>query len=76
MTSDIQSHFLVPKHEILDEGEATKVLMQYGVDRSKLPKIRKDDPALPEGAKVGDVVKIMRKSQTAGDSLYYRAVVE
>lgn len=50
--------------------------MKYGVDRSKLPKIKKHDPALPEGVKVGDVIKITRKSQTAGTALYYRVVVE
>jgi DNA-directed RNA polymerase subunit H len=50
--------------------------MEYGVDRSKLPKIKKTDPASPEGAKVGDVIKITRNSATAGTALYYRVVVE
>jgi DNA-directed RNA polymerase subunit H (RpoH/RPB5) len=26
--------------------------------------------------KVGDVIEIMRKSQTAGESLYYRVVIK
>ncbi len=72
----MQSHILVPKHEILDEASAKEVLMKYGVDRSKLPKIKKNDSALPEGAQVGDVIKIMRDSPTAGVSLYYRVVIE
>ncbi len=76
MTAEIQTHSIVPKHEILDDVGAKAVLMEYGIDRSKLPKILKGDPALPDGAKVGDVVKITRKSQTAGNSLYYRVVVE
>jgi DNA-directed RNA polymerase subunit H len=50
--------------------------MRYGIERSKLPKIRKIDPALPNGAKVGDVIRITRKSKTAGISLYYRVVIE
>jgi DNA-directed RNA polymerase subunit H len=50
--------------------------MRYMVDRSKLPKIRKMDPALPEGAKIGDIIKIARKSATAGQAIYYRVVVE
>lgn len=50
--------------------------MQYGVDRSKLPKIKKTDPALPEGADIGNIIKITRNSSTAGTSLYYRVVVE
>lgn len=76
MSADIQSHIIVPKHELLDEASAKEVLMKYGVDRSKLPKIKKNDSALPEGAKVGDIFKITRKSLTAGVSLYYRVVVE
>jgi len=50
--------------------------MEYGVDRSKLPKILKGDPALPEGAKIGDVIKITRASQTAGTAPYFRVVIE
>ena len=76
MSANIQSHILVPKHEILDEASAKEILMKYGVDRSKLPKIKKNDAALPEGAKVGDIIKITRNSPTAGVSLYYRVVVE
>jgi DNA-directed RNA polymerase subunit H len=76
MTADITSHSIVPKHEILDENSAKEVLMKYEVDRSKLPKIKKNDPALPEGVKIGDIIKITRKSATAGEALYYRVVVE
>lgn len=76
MATETNTHFLVPTHEILDEARGQAVLMKYGVDRSKLPKISKKDPALPDGVKVGDIVKITRKSKTAGTSLYYRVVVE
>jgi len=76
LAAEIKSHSIVPAHEILDENAATAVLMEYGVDRSKLPKIKKNDPALPEGVKVGDIIKITRNSPTAGVSLYFRVVVE
>jgi DNA-directed RNA polymerase subunit H len=76
VTANKISHSIIPKHEILDEKSAKDVLMTYGVDRSKLPKIKKTDPALPEGANIGDVIKITRDSATSGESIYYRVVVE
>lgn len=76
LTTEKITHVLIPEHELLDEAQTKEVLMKYGVGRSKLPKILKGDPALPEGAKIGDVVKITRKSATAGVSLYYRVVIE
>lgn len=76
MAANEQPHFLVPDHEILDEATTKAVLMKYGVDRSKLPKILKSDSALPQSAKIGDVIKITRKSATAGVSIYYRVVIE
>lgn len=69
-------HYFVPPHEILDDDETTKVLAQYKIGRSKLPKIKHTDPALPKDTKVGDVVRILHNSPTAGDSFYYRVVVK
>lgn len=73
----ILSHSLVPKHEILSEEEAKKVIEKYaGGDKYKLPYIKKTDPIVRAlGAKVGDVIKITRKSPTAGESVYYRLVI-
>lgn len=76
LTTEIFTHVLIPKHELLDEAGAKEVLIKYGVDRSKLPKILKSDPGVPDGAKIGDIIKITRKSETAGVSLYYRVVIE
>ncbi len=67
---------LVPKHEILSEEEAEELLKVLGVRKEQLPKIKADDPIVKEiGAKVGDIVKITRKSLTAGESVFYRLVV-
>ena len=42
----------------------------------ELPKIKKDDLAIAHlGAKQGDVIKIIRKSSTAGEVFFYRGVV-
>ena len=40
-----------------------------------LPKIRKDDPAIAKlNADANDVIKILRKSPTAGEAVFYRGV--
>lgn len=74
---DVKKHELVPKHELLSEEEKKELLKRLGVKLSDLPKIRISDPAIKNlGAKPGDIVKIYRKSPTAGESIYYRVVVE
>jgi len=73
---DISKHILVPKHEILSEEEVKKLLEKYNITKSQLPKILASDPMVKKiGAKVGDVIKITRKSPTAGESIFYRVVV-
>jgi len=73
---NILEHELVPKHEVLDYKEALKVLKKLGVKPEQLPWIRASDPvARLIGAKPGDIVKIIRKSPTAGESVAYRYVV-
>ncbi len=74
--SKILEHVLVPKHEVLSPEEASKVLKELGVSPDKLPWIRASDPvARAIGAKPGDIVKITRKSPTAGEIVVYRYVV-
>lgn len=68
---------LIPKHEIINEDELKSVLKQYKIGREQFPKIKINDPVIQEiGASVGDVVKITRNSETAGQALYYRLVIE
>lgn len=69
-------HQLIPKHEIMPEDELKSVLKQYAIEKEQLPKIKVVDPVIQEiGAQVGDVVKITRNSQTAGEAFYYRLVI-
>ena len=76
-TIDIREHILVPKHILLTEEEAKNILAKYNVNRTQLPRISKKDPAIQElGAKPGDIIKIIRKSVTAGKSAYYRVIVD
>lgn len=74
---DIFEHDLVPKHEILSEKEREQLLAQYKVQPYQIPQIKANDPAVKViGAKPGDILKITRRSQTAGEYVAYRYVVE
>ena len=69
----ILQHILVPKHEILSEEEKQELLARYGIQPHQLPFISINDPVVREiGAKVGDIIKITRESETAGKAVYYR----
>ncbi len=69
-------HELVPHHEILPKEEIIKVLRELGVTPQQLPLLKASDPVAREiGAKPGDVVRIVRKSPTAGKIVVYRFVI-
>jgi len=62
---------------VLPKQEKEALLEKLGVIETALPKILMSDPALTKTEiKPGDVIKISRKSQTAGKSTYYRIVVD
>jgi len=67
-------HALQPKHTKLKVDEVKKLLTEYNISLSQLPKIRASDPAIPEGTEPGDVFKIERKEE---DKIvtYYRVAV-
>lgn len=74
--AEILNHSLVPKHEILSVKERKELLDSLGIEKEKLPVILESDPVIKViKAKKGDVLKITRKSITAGESTYYRVVV-
>jgi len=64
-------HVLQSKHVKLSEKESEKILKEYNLSKSQLPKILSTDPALPEGCNPGDIIKIERK----GSKPFYRVVV-
>ncbi len=73
----VPEHVYVPKHEIINKKEAEDVLKQFNCKPTELPLIFVTDPAIMGlGVKPGDMIKITRKSATAGQSNYYRYVVE
>ena len=70
---ELFEHELVPKHIRLSQDEAHEVLAKYQIFPYQLPHIKASDPAIRELKAVpGDIVKIIRKSQTAGEATAYR----
>ena len=70
-------HFLVPKHELLTADESKAILMKFNATADQFPFISSTDATAKSiGAKAGDFIRITRKSETAGETVYYRYVVE
>lgn len=73
---DVSKHVLIPKHVVLSQREKADLLKRYKITVESLPCILKEDPAVAHlSAKEGDVIKILRKSPTAGEATFYRVVV-
>ena len=70
-------HVLVPNFRILSEEEKKEVLEKFNITEEKLPKILDSDPIVKKiEAKAGNLLEIQRKSEVAGESTYYRLVVQ
>ena len=73
---DIFEHAL-PRHEILTEKEQNQLLALYKIKPYQMPQVKSTDPAVKAiGAKPGNILRIIRKSTTAGEHIAYRYVVE
>ncbi|MFP3157165.1 MAG: DNA-directed RNA polymerase subunit H [Caldivirga sp.] len=72
----IANHELMPKATVLSKDEARELLRKLNAAPWQLPWIRSTDPLVRSlGAKPGNIIKIIRKSQTAGEVEVYRFVV-
>ncbi len=74
---DVSNHILVPKHDKCSETEKKALLKKYNITIADLPKISVNDAAIVDmDLEPGDVVKITRESPTAGETVFYRVVIE
>jgi DNA-directed RNA polymerase I, II, and III subunit RPABC1 len=74
---NIVDHVSVPKHELLTDDEAKLLLEEYNSKKKDLPKIYVSDAiARYFNAKIGQIFRIIRPSETSGLAPYHRLVVK
>lgn len=73
---DITEHELVPKHIPLSDAEKAALLDRYKLSEYQLPRVQVNDPVSRFlGLRKGQIVKIIRPSETAGRYVTYRIVI-
>ena len=71
---NITKHTFVPKHELVAKSDLDTIMTKFSLSSfNQLPILLKSDPVSKYyGFESGDICKITRISQTAGETEYYR----
>lgn len=70
------THMFIPEHEKISDEEKTELIKKYNVNIRDLPKISLNDPAIAHlEPKAGDIIKVIRKSEISGETVFYRGVI-
>ncbi len=73
---DVKRHVLCSPHSLISEKEREEMLKRYKIAPEQLPKIRMKDAALEDlNVKAGDIIRVERRSITAGIVIAYRFVI-
>jgi len=79
---EVMNHALVPEHRLLSAEDVNEVVEKYSISIEELPKIKRSDACIRSlELRVGEIprgsiVKIIRRSETAGISYAYRLVID
>lgn len=74
---DKVQHISVPQHDLLSDDNSKKVLEEYLVKKREMPKIFVSDPISKYyNARIGQIFKITRPSETSALAPYHRLVIK
>lgn len=76
MMSDLISHYLQPKYELLSREEMEAVKEEYNITDYTTKKMLRTDPVAKYfSLRKGEIIRIIRPSQTSGQSVDYRIII-
>jgi DNA-directed RNA polymerase subunit H len=76
-TISINKHKLIPEHSLCNAKEKEQILKKFNSTEKDFPKISIKDSGISHlNAKISDLIKIERKDDYTGTSVFYRVVTD